>query len=42
MELTEEQREGGLSWVEMRYAVDDPVFRTVEKIAFNYLAYTTE
>jgi hypothetical protein len=29
-------------WVEVRYALDDVVFRTVAKIAFNYLAKATE
>ena len=40
--LTDEQRDGGLAWVQVRYAIDDLVLRTVAKIAFNYLAKTTE
>ena len=41
-ERSEAQRADSLSWVEVRYAIDDLVLRTVAKIAFNYLARVTQ
>lgn len=41
-DVPEEDRRSSVSWVEVRYSIDDLVLRTVAKIAFNYLARVTE